>query len=232
MQDRDTTIVGADLYRKLSAVRKRRTTAFECRVARLHVAEPGSGRGLTFDRDARRRRSRPWGCRRLSLTTEPLVVVIQVVADRETPVVAVYSSSPHHQPIAEQPPSSSVVCATSHPSSGTRPCERACASYSRHVRLEVNCCWDIFAGTFCDASSGHAAVLFTLYSRLYVVHMLFECVFCFVQGPRSCRGLSFLWVSGAFTVCVFADSCCCVVYLETVLIAVTLRSGWSETTTT
>ena len=130
MQDRDTTIVGADLYRKLSAVRKRRTTAFECRVARLHVAEPGSGRGLTFDRDVRRRQSRPWGCRRLSLTTEPLVVVIQVVADRETPVVAVYSSSPHHQPIAEQPSSSSVACASSHPSSGTRPCERACASYT------------------------------------------------------------------------------------------------------
>ena len=104
--------------------------------------------------------------------------------------------------------------------------------YCQHVRLGLNCCWDIFAGTFCNASGGHAAVLFTLYSRLYVVHMLFECVFCFVQGPRSCRVLSILCVSVAFTVCVFADFCCCVVYLETVLIAVTLRSGWSETTTT
>ena len=63
-------------------------------------------------------------------------------------------------------------------------------------------------------------MLYTLDSRLYVVHMLYVFVFCFVQGPRSCRVLSILCVSVEFTVCVFADSCCCVVYLETVLIAV------------
>ena len=62
----------------------------------------------------------------------------------------------------------------------------------------------------------------------------FECVcsvLCRVHA-RVVYILSIVCVSVEFTVCVFADSCCCVVYLETVLIAVTLRSGWSETTTT
>ena len=101
MQDRDTAIVTPACITKLSAAQKRRTTAIMRRATRLHVAEPGGGRGLTFDLDARRRQSRLRNCRWLSLTTEPLVVV-QAIADRGTPVVAIWviAASPTDRRVA------------------------------------------------------------------------------------------------------------------------------------
>ena len=159
---------------KLSAAQKCRTTAIKRRATRLHVAEPGGGRGLTFDLDARRRQSRLRNCRWLSLTAEPLVVV-RAIADRGTPVVAIWviAASPTDRRAAVAVIRCDCVVAFIARNSSVRARMRqllsACPS-------QVELLPGHFAGTFCDVIGGRTALLYIV-SMLYHV-LLCLCVFC------------------------------------------------------